>query len=202
MKKYSLGLKRLFDLLISAMAILILLPVFLILSIWIKISSKGPVLFKQNRLGLNGKTFLIIKFRSMVVNAENLGDGLRVTSESDARITAVGKILRATSLDELPQLFNVFLGQMSLVGPRPPVSYYPYEGFDNYPEWAKKRFQMRPGITGLSQVTVRNSVPWDDRIVIDNTYIDSFSIILDIQILIKTVVKFFRPQNLYGVGSK
>ena len=155
-------------------------------------------------MGKDGNVFKIIKFRTMVVNAENIGDGLRVSSENDIRITWVGKILRATSLDELPQLWNVIVGEMSLVGPRPPVTYYPYPGYDNYPEWAKRRFSMRPGITGLAQVTVRNSVSWNERTVVDNEYIDKFNIWLDMKIIFKTIIKIFCPENIYlqaDIGS-
>lgn len=133
----------------------------------------------------------------MIVNAEKIGDGLTVKNNNDSRITKIGKILRATSLDELPQLFNVIKGNMSLVGPRPPVTYFPYEGIQNYPEWAKKRFEMLPGVTGLAQVTVRNSVSWDERIKIDNEYIDTFNLLLDIQIIFKTILKIFKSEDIY-----
>lgn len=181
----------------SLVGIVIISPILIIIAIAIKLTSEGPVFFKQDRLGRDGKAFKIIKFRTMVVNAEHIGDGLIVTSESDNRITKVGKFLRKTSLDELPQLFNVLVGQMSLVGPRPPVTYHPYDGYENYPEWAKKRFIMRPGVTGLTQVTVRNSVEWNDRIVVDNKYIDSFNIWLDIKILFNTFFKVSKPENIY-----
>ncbi len=133
----------------------------------------------------------------MIVNAEKIGDGIKVKSENDERITKTGRFLRATSLDELPQLINVLKGDMSLVGPRPPVPYHPYNGFENYPEWAKKRFLMRPGMTGLAQVTVRNSVSWDERTEIDNRYIESFNIWFDIKILFKTLGKIFKAENIY-----
>lgn len=201
MRKFQLLVKRLFDISASFVALLILSPLFLIVGIAIKLTSKGPVFFKQNRLGLNGKTFEIYKFRTMVVNAENIGDGLRVKSESDSRITGVGRILRATSIDELPNLVNVFLGSMSLVGPRPPVTYHPYKGYENYPEWAKKRFQMRPGITGLAQATVRNAATWDERIVIDNQYVDRFSLLLDVKILLLTVKRVLKSSDIYGKAA-
>lgn len=171
---------------------------FLLIAILIKISSKGPVFFLQERLGLNGSVYKIVKFRTMVVNAENLGDGLKVKSESDPRITKTGRLLRKTSLDELPNLFNVLAGSMSLVGPRPPAVYHPYNGYENYPDWAKKRFEMRPGITGLAQATVRNSVAWDDRIVVDNQYIDKFNVILDIKIMFMTVVRLLSKEDIYA----
>lgn len=197
MRTFNLALKRIVDIFGSLVGLVILLPLMIIIAILIKLTSEGPVIFKQERLGKNGRVFKIYKFRTMVVNAENIGDGLTIKSESDSRITKVGRILRKTSLDELPQLFNVLVGHMSLVGPRPPVTYHPYNGYDNYPDWAKKRFKMRPGITGLAQVTVRNSVTWDERIKIDNEYIDKFYILLDIKILFMTIVKIFKRENIY-----
>ncbi len=197
MRALNLFLKRLIDLFGSLIGLIILSPFLLIIALGIKLTSKGPTLFKQERLGRNGKVFKILKFRTMVVNAENIGDRLTVKSESDNRITKVGRILRKTSLDELPQLLNVLVGEMSLVGPRPPVTYHPYDGYGNYPDWAKKRFSMKPGITGLAQVTVRNSVTWDERIVVDNQYVDRFNIWLDIKILFKTLLKIFKSESIY-----
>ena len=201
MRTLNLILKRLIDICGSLFGLVILSPLFIIIAISIKLTSEGPVIFKQERLGKNGRVFKIYKFRTMVVNAENIGDGLTVKSESDSRITKVGRILRKTSLDELPQLFNVLVGHMSLVGPRPPVTYHPYNGYNSYPNWAKKRFNMRPGITGLAQLTVRNSVTWDERIKVDNEYIDKFNIWLDIKILFLTIKSVFKSQNIYSNES-
>jgi lipopolysaccharide/colanic/teichoic acid biosynthesis glycosyltransferase len=202
MRELNLFIKRLIDFFGSLVGSIIISPIFIIIALFIKLTSKGPVFFKQERLGKDGKTFKILKFRTMVVNAEKIGDGLSVKSENDNRITKIGKLLRATSLDELPQLFNVILGQMSLVGPRPPVTYFPYDGYNNYPEWAKKRFTMRPGVTGLTQVTVRNSVSWDERIKVDNEYIDSFSVWFDIKLLFRTLGRIFKSENIYMNKSK
>ena len=187
MRKINLVIKRFADVVLSLVGIIILFPILLVVATVIKVSNPGPVLFKQERLGKDGETFYIYKFRTMIVNAEHIGDGLRVREDGDPRITKIGRFLRATSLDELPQLMNVVLGTMSLVGPRPPVTYHPYKGYENYPEWAKKRFNMRPGITGLTQATVRNSVSWDERIKVDNEYVDKFNILFDIKILFMTV---------------
>lgn len=197
MRKVNLLIKRFVDILGSFIGIIILSPLFILVAICIKVTSEGPVFFKQKRLGKDGKVFDIIKFRTMIVNAEKIGDGLTVKSEDDPRITKVGKLLRKTSLDELPQLINVLKGDMSLVGPRPPATYFPYDGYENYPEWAKRRFDMRPGMTGLAQITVRNSVVWDKRIVIDNIYIDEFNILLDTKILLLTVARIIKPQSIY-----
>lgn len=202
MRGIQLCIKRFFDLFISLISLIILSPLFLIIAIVIKATSKGPVFFKQERLGKKGKTFKIIKFRTMIVNAEHIGDGLRVSSASDPRITKIGKILRATSLDELPNLINTLLGTMSLVGPRPPATYHPYDGYENYPEWAKKRFKMRPGITGLAQATVRNSATWDERIQIDNEYVEKFSLWLDIKVLFLTVKRVLKAEDIYGSSKK
>jgi|SRR5690625_664195 len=197
MRNINLFIKSIIDFVGSFLGIIIISPILLIIALSIKLTSKGPVFFKQERLGKNGKIFKIIKFRTMIVNAENIGDGLTVKDEKDNRITKVGKFLRATSLDELPQLFNVVMGHMSLVGPRPPVTYFPYKGHRSYPKWAKPRFLMRPGITGLTQITVRNSVSWDDRIKVDNKYIERFNVWLDMKVLFKTFFKFFRSENIY-----
>lgn len=197
MQKINLFFKRIIDILGSLCGIVILSPILITIVLAIKIDSNGPALFKQKRLGKNGNTFKILKFRTMIVNAENIGDGLTVKSNSDSRITKVGSFLRKTSLDELPQLFNVLVGTMSLVGPRPPVTYFPYDGYDNYPEWAKKRFIFKPGVTGLSQVTVRNSVPWDERIKVDLDYINNFNIIFDIKIILSTFMRVIKPQSIY-----
>ena len=188
--------KRLIDLLGSLIGMIIVSPIVIIIALSVKLTSKGPVFFKQERLGKNGKVFKIIKFRTMVINAEKMGHGLKVKNESDERITRVGKLLRASSLDELPQLWNVLMGDMSLVGPRPPVPYHPYK-YEEYNSFQCKRFEMRPGITGLAQVTVRNSVSWDERIKIDVEYIERFNLWLDIKILFRTLMKVFLRENIY-----
>lgn len=187
MRRVQLIFKYVFDFLASLLGLIIISPLFLGICIAIKINDSGPVFFRQKRIGKDGIIFEIIKFRTMVINAEKIGDGLVVQSEDDPRITKVGRLLRKTSLDELPQLLNLLLGQMSLIGPRPPVTYHPYNGYENYPERAKKRFLMRPGITGLAQVEKRNSATWDERIEIDIDYIENFSLLLDIKILFKTI---------------
>lgn len=193
---YAKYIKRVLDLILSLMALIILMPLMIVIAILIKIDSKGPVFFLQERLGKNGKIFKIIKFRTMIVNAENIGDGLKIKSESDNRITRVGKIIRKTSLDELPQLVNVIKGDMSIVGPRPPVTYHPYK-YEKYSEEQRERFNVRPGITGLAQVKVRNSASWDERINIDIKYIKEITFINDLKIIVRTVKKVFERENIY-----
>lgn len=189
--------KTLIDFLLSLVGLIIISPLLLIISLLIKIDSRGPIFFKQKRLGRNGEVFQIYKFRTMVVNAENIGDGLSIKNEKDNRITKVGGFLRKTSLDELPQLINVLRAEMALIGPRPPVTYHPYKGYYNYPEWTQKRFEVRPGITGLAQVKVRNSATWDERIKYDNIYVDNLSIIYDTKIFFNTFRAVFNKDKIY-----
>lgn len=201
MNLYKQIFKRVLDVCISIIVLIICSPIIIILSILIKSTSEGPIFFKQKRLGLNGENFFIYKFRTMCVGAETIGDGLTIKTASDNRITKVGGFLRKTGLDELPQLINIIIGDMSLIGPRPPVTYFPYDGFDAYPEWAKKRFTVRPGITGLAQCTVRNSVSWDKRIEIDLQYIEEISFTNDLKIIYKTILKVFKIQDIYDEGK-
>lgn len=195
--KYKLVIKRLLDVTFACLALLVFSPLLLLLMLVIKFSSFGPIFFRQQRIGKNGQLFFIYKFRTMIPNAENLGSGLAITDNHDPRVTRVGRWLRQTGLDELPQLFNVINGSMSLVGPRPPAVYHPYHGYQAYPDWSLPRFNMRPGITGLTQVSVRNSVFWDERIQIDLRYIKDFSLLLDFQILFKTLYQVIHPQAIH-----
>ena len=193
---YEKYFKRMLDFVISLIAFIILIPVFIVISIAIKIESKGPIFFLQDRLGKNGKVFKIIKFRTMVVNAENIGDGLSVKSDNDSRITKVGRFLRKTSLDEISQLINVIKGDMALIGPRPPVTYHPHK-YEDYPEEQKRRFLIRPGITGLAQMRVRNSATWDERIKIDIEYLNNITFIEDIKIIFGTIKGILKKENIY-----
>ena len=149
------------DFLLALLGFLIIWPFLLLIAILIKLESKGPAIFKQERLGRNGRIFEIYKFRTMVDGAIHQGSGLQ-TYEGDPRITKVGNLLRKTSLDELPQLFNILKGEMSFIGPRPPVPYHPYE-YEEYTQ-KQKRFIVRPGISGYAQVVLRNSGSWEERI--------------------------------------
>lgn len=197
----NLFIKRVMDFSGGLVGVIILSPILMIIALLIKLTSKGPVFFRQERLGKNGKLFKIFKFRTMIVDAEKMGDGLFVKTEQDNRITKIGKILRATSLDELPQLINVIVGDMSLVGPRPPVPHHPYK-YEEYSDYQLRRFEMKPGMTGLTQITVRNSVPWDERIPIDIKYVENFNTLIDIKILFRTLLKIFVKESIYTQSEK
>ena len=197
---YSINkfLKRFFDIVICSIAIILLTPLWIIVAIAIKCDSKGPVFFAQERRTKNGRVFRMYKFRSMVVNAESMGAGL-FNYENDPRVTKVGRFLRNTSIDELPQLWNVIKGDLSIVGPRPCVK-YELGDFDTLNKKYKKRFEVRAGITGLAQVKGRNENSWEEKVTYDNQYIDEFKkqgLWLDIKILFSTVAKVFRKQDIY-----
>lgn len=194
----NLIIKRSFDLICSVIAMIILFPIFIIICIIIKIDSKGPILFKQNRRTKDGKVFKMYKFRSMVINAEKMGTGL-FNYKDDPRVTKVGRILRSTSLDELPQLINVIKGEISIVGPRPCVVNELGE-FDTLNKKYKKRFKVKGGITGLAQVEGRNENSWEEKVTLDNEYIDLFEkygFLIDIKILCKTILNVFKRKNIY-----
>lgn len=193
----NLFVKRLFDICSSAIAVVMLCPLWVIMAIWIKSDSKGPILFKQGRRTKDGKVFEMWKYRSMVVNAENMGSGL-FSYDNDPRITKVGAFIRKTSIDELPQLFNVLMGDISIVGPRPCVT-YELGDFDTLNKKYKKRFQMKGGITGLAQCKGRNENSWDEKVTLDNEYIDRFKtegFWLDIKIIWWTIAKVFQSANI------
>jgi lipopolysaccharide/colanic/teichoic acid biosynthesis glycosyltransferase len=181
--------KRVLDLVGGLVAMVFFAPILLACAIAVKMSSPGPVIFRQKRLGLKGQEFEILKFRTMVQQAEHMGTGL-FSYEGDPRITRVGGMLRKCSLDELPQIFNVLGGSMSLVGPRPPVT-YELGPWEHYTFDMRRRFDVKPGITGLAQVSGRNKLDWDTKISLDNTYVDAFErwgVWVDIQILVRTIM--------------
>ncbi|WP_287621082.1 sugar transferase [Parabacteroides sp.] len=185
--------KRGCDLIVSAMAIVILSPILLATVIAIKLESRGPVIFKQERLGFKGKPFWIYKFRSMVVGAEKQGTGV-YSYKGDVRITKVGRFIRATSIDELPQLFNILKGEMSLIGPRPALTYHPWT-FDKYTEHQRRMFDVLPGITGWAQINGRKEVPWPERIELNIYYVEHLSLALDMRILFSTFFKVLTNAN-------
>ncbi len=196
---YKRFFKRLLDISVSFTAILVLMLPLLVIALAIKIDSKGPVLFKQNRLGKNGKVFRMLKFRSMCVGAETQGSGV-YSEKGDARVTAVGRVLRATSLDELPQLLSVLKGDMTFVGPRPPLTYHPWP-WEEYTEEQRKMFSVRPGITGWAQVNGRKTVEWHRRIELNVWYAEHVSFALDVKIFFLTLLKVLKNADNENIGK-
>jgi exopolysaccharide biosynthesis polyprenyl glycosylphosphotransferase len=200
-KAAELLIKSAFDYVAGAIGFVLVLPLFLVICISIKTTSKGPVFFRQERSGLNGRRFQLYKFRTMVENAEALKETLKMQNEmtgpvfkvtNDPRITPVGNILRKLSLDELPQIINVLKGEMSLVGPRPPI---PSE-VEKYEPWQRRRLSMKPGITCIWQTNGRNRIDFAEWMKMDLEYIDNWSLWLDLKLLIKTV-----PAVLLATGK-
>ena len=191
--------KRFFDIVLSLLVLVILSPVFLITAIAIKIDSKGPVLFKQERLGKGGRVFKIYKFRSMCVNAEHTGSGV-YSGKGDARVTRVGRIIRATSIDALPQAVNILKGDMSFIGPRPPLTYHPWP-IEEYTDEQRKMFNVRPGITGWAQINGRKAVEWHDRIKLSVFYVEHLTMWLDIKIFFLTFFKVFTNADNENTGA-
>ena len=205
--------KRAFDIFIASVTLAIFSPLWLVIAALIKLDSKGPVFYRQERVGMDGRIFLFYKFRTMKVGADdakhrefqrqyiagraeaNLGDEGRPAYKlvSDARITRVGRVLRRLSLDELPQLLNVLRGDMSIVGPRPPI---PYE-VEAYELWHRKRLDMKPGLTGLWQVSGRNRLPFEEMVRLDLFYIENWSLLLDIKIILRTLPVMLRGDDAY-----
>lgn len=194
--------KRLFDFIVSGLLLVATAPVMLIIALLVKIDSTGPVLFKQERVGIEGKHFKMLKFRSMVVEAEamlatlshrNEASGVLFKVRDDPRITRIGKVLRKYSLDELPQLFNVFTGSMSLVGPRPPL---PHE-VEAYEHDVRRRLLVKPGLTGLWQVSGRSNLSWQDSVRLDLYYVENWSLAGDLIILLRTFRAVFAGSGAY-----
>lgn len=189
--------KRFSDIVISLFALIILSPLMLLTALAIKLDSKGPVIFKQERLGYKAKVFHIYKFRSMCENAEQMGTG-QYSFAGDMRVTKVGKFIRATSIDELPQLINVLKGEMSLVGFRPPLTYHPWD-ISEYTDEQLRMFDVRPGITGWAQVNGRKHTEWHERIRLNVYYVDHISLFLDIKILFMTVFSVLKNEDNVNV---
>ena len=193
-------IKRLIDVVCSFMGVIVLSPLFIIIAIIIKTNSKGPVFFSQKRVGKNGKEFDMYKFRSMVVNAEELKEKLAAKNEmsgpmfkmkDDPRVTKVGKFIRKTSIDELPQLWNVLKGDMSLVGPRPSL---PKE-VAQFESWMYKRLEVKPGLTCYWQVSGRNNIDFEDWMKLDIRYVEERSLFVDIKLILKTIFVLFGDKN-------
>lgn len=199
MRGFYRAVKRFLDVTASFLGLVLLFPLLLAVSILIKIDSRGPVIFRQKRIGRNGKVFEIYKFRSMCVGAEKTGSGV-YSGKGDARVTRIGKILRATSIDELPQLLNILKGEMSFVGPRPPLTYHPWK-YEEYTDFQKRMFEVRPGITGWAQVNGRKDVEWHKRIELNVWYVDHMSLLLDIKIMFMTAFKVLTNADNENSGA-
>ena len=184
---------RALDLLVASLALVVAAPVLALAAILIKLESRGPVFYRQRRVGRGGEPFELWKLRTMVPGAEAMGAGIYVV-EGDPRITRTGRLLRRLSLDELPNLINVLKGELALVGPRPTVQ----EQVDRYTERQRRRLEVKPGITGWAQVNGRTSLPWPERIELDVWYVDNRSARLDLRILGRTARKLVTGHGLYG----
>lgn len=193
------AVKRFLDVLFSIILLILLSPVMLLTAIAVKIDSRGPALFCQERLGYKTKVFRMIKFRSMQVNSEKTGSGA-YSGKNDPRVTRVGKFIRATSLDELPQLINVLKGEMSFIGPRPPLTYHPWP-VEQYSEEQLRMFDVRPGLSGWAQVHGRKHVEWNERIRLNVWYVDHMSFLLDLKVLLLTVKCTFLRSDNENVGQ-
>lgn len=191
--------KRLIDILVSGAALLVLWPFLLLMALIVKLESSGSAIFKQERIGRNGHIFEILKFRTMCIGAEHTGSGV-YSGKSDARVTRVGRILRATSIDELPQFINILRGDMSLIGPRPPLTYHPWP-VEEYTEEQFHMFDVRPGVTGWAQVNGRKEVEWHRRIELNVWYVRNYSALLDLRILLSTVFKVLRNEDNLNSGE-
>ena len=185
------GVKRALDFITALLALIVLSPLLAITALAVKLDSKGPAIFKQQRLGLHGKTFWIYKFRSMCQGAEHTGTGV-YSGADDMRVTRVGKLLRATSIDELPQLVNILKGDMSFIGPRPLLTEY----LELYSPEQMRRHDVLPGISGWAQVNGRNAISWDRKFELDVWYVDNISFALDVKILLMTVKKVLKSEGI------
>jgi exopolysaccharide biosynthesis polyprenyl glycosylphosphotransferase len=200
-RPHQMAIKRLFDIAASAAGLIVLSPLLLTVALIIKLTSRGPIFFRQKRVGLHGKPFNMLKFRSMVVNAEELKAKLEALNEqtgpvfkikNDPRITGIGRFIRKYSIDELPQLLNVLRGEMSVVGPRPPL---PGE-VEKYAAWQRRRLSVRPGLTCIWQVSGRNQISFEEWMYLDMQYIDNWTLLTDLSLILKTV-----PVVITGNGA-
>lgn len=192
---YKTIVKPFLDFICAILCLPFLILIILFVSIIIKLDDKGPIFYISQRIGKNGKFFQIIKFRTMKVNAEDirLEDGSTFSSDTDYRVTRVGRILRKTSIDELPQIINILRFQMSFIGPRPD----PIDWLSKYPEEYKDFLKCKPGITGYNQAYFRNSSDGNEKMVNDLYYYQNISLLMDIKILLKTIIVVLKRENLY-----
>lgn len=196
---YCRVIKRGIDTLLASVALVGLSPVLAITALAVKLDSRGPVMFRQERLGRGGKVFRILKFRSMCTGAEKSGTGV-YSYKGDARVTRVGRVIRATSIDELPQLINVIKGEMALIGPRPALTYHPWP-LEQYTAHQRHMFDVLPGVTGWAQVHGRKEVPWPERIELNVHYVNNVSLAMDLKILFMTVFKVITNANNNNTGA-
>lgn len=196
---YKRWIKRTIDIVLSLLGLLFLWLPMLIVALLVRLDSPGPALFRQKRLGLNGREYEMYKFRSMCVNAEHTGSGV-YSGKGDSRVTRMGRILRATSIDELPQLVNILKGDMSFIGPRPPLTYHPWP-LEEYTPQQRRMFEVRPGITGWAQINGRKAVEWNRRIEMNVWYVDHVSFGLDMKILLATVGKVLSNADNENTGE-
>jgi len=192
--RFQIIVKNILDFIFSLLFLIILLPIFVIIAIVIKLDSKGSAFFIQERVGKDGKLFKVYKFRTMYQNNKQMKIDEYYTEENDPRITRIGRFLRKTSLDELPQLINIIKGEMSFIGPRPTLKYQ----VDQYDEFQMQRLKMKPGVTGWAQVNGRNSIPWSERIKYDIYYVNNYSLFFDLKILFKTIKVVLSHDGIYG----
>jgi lipopolysaccharide/colanic/teichoic acid biosynthesis glycosyltransferase len=200
MKQFHNITKKLFDVVFGVIGLVLVSPLFIIIAIVIKLDTNGDIFFKQARLGKDKKPYMIYKFRSMVENAENMGTGI-FNMKNDSRVTKVGQFLRDTSIDELPQFINIINGTMSFVGPRPPVT-YELGDLDELSQEFENRFRVKPGVTGLAQVSGRNELSWDEKVKFDNEYIEKFyryGIVYDIWFILLTIVKVIKNEGSHEI---
>ena len=196
---YNRVVKRIIDIFIALLVLIIGLIPMLIIALIVMIDSPGPAIFKQDRIGRGAKVFKFYKFRSMRQNAEHTGSGV-YSGKGDPRVTKIGKFLRATSLDELPQFINVLKGEMSLIGPRPPLTYHPWP-VEQYTEEQLRMFEVRPGLTGWAQVNGRKDVEWKRRIKLNVWYVDHVSFGLDVKIFFMTIFKIVTNADNENTGA-
>ena len=193
---YRNAIKRLMDFSVSAFAMPILVPLIAAVAIGIKLDDGGPIFHRGERMGKDGRIFRMFKFRSMKVNSPDLrnADGSTFNGDTDPRVTRIGKILRKTSIDEIPQLINVLLGDMSLIGPRPSLTTTPYSQYNGI---RKKRVSVRPGVTGYSQAYFRNSITQEEKFKYDCDYVDNITFTGDVKILKRTILSVLKRDNIY-----
>ena len=196
---YKKSIKRLLDFILALIILIPASPIMIFTALAIMLDSPGGAIFKQDRIGLNGKVFRVLKFRSMYLNSEKRGSGV-YSDDNDPRITPIGRVIRKTSIDELPQLINVLKGEMSFIGPRPPLTYHPWK-YEEYTDFQKRMFEVRPGISGWAQINGRKAVEWHKRIKMNVWYVDHCSLGLDCYIFFMTIFKVFTNADNENVGE-